>query len=69
MTKMTIAQLEYLSQQLSNELETVKHHTSKAWIEEELVRISTEIATDSRLAYKALIMNIERVLLSEMNME
>ena len=30
---MTIAQLEYLSQQLSEELSIVKHFTSKAWIE------------------------------------
>ena len=38
MAKMTIAQLELLSQQLSHELETVKHLTSKAWIELGLAR-------------------------------
>jgi hypothetical protein len=38
MTKMTIAQLEYLSQQLSEELVTVKHLTSKAWVELGLAR-------------------------------
>ncbi len=38
MTKMTIAQLEYLSQQLSHELDTVKHLTSKAWVELGLAR-------------------------------
>ncbi|OJW51761.1 MAG: hypothetical protein BGO67_05445 [Alphaproteobacteria bacterium 41-28] len=38
MARMTIAQLELLSQQLSHELETVKHLTSKAWIELGLAR-------------------------------
>ena len=38
MAKMTIAQLEYLSQQLSEELDTVKHLTSKAWVELGLAR-------------------------------
>ncbi len=38
MAKMTIAQLEYLSQQLSEELSIVKHLTSKAWIELGLAR-------------------------------
>ncbi|OJW53913.1 MAG: hypothetical protein BGO67_07555 [Alphaproteobacteria bacterium 41-28] len=38
MSKMTIAQLEYLSQQLSQELDTVKHLTSKAWVELTLAR-------------------------------
>ncbi|HUX79306.1 MAG TPA: hypothetical protein VMW10_06150 [Alphaproteobacteria bacterium] len=38
MAKMTIAQLEYLSQQLSEELVTVKHLTSKAWVELGLAR-------------------------------
>ncbi|OJW52556.1 MAG: hypothetical protein BGO67_06370 [Alphaproteobacteria bacterium 41-28] len=38
MTKLTIAQLEHLSQQLSHELDTVKHLPSKAWIELGLAR-------------------------------
>ena len=38
MTNFTLAQLEYLSQQLSEELITVKHLTSKAWIELGLAR-------------------------------
>lgn len=38
MAKLTIAQIELLSQQLSQELETVKHLTSKAWIELGLAR-------------------------------
>ena len=38
MSKMTIAQLEYLSQQLSQEFDTVKDLTSKAWGELTLAR-------------------------------
>ncbi len=38
MAKFTVAQLEYLSQQLSHELNTVKHLTSKAWVELGLAR-------------------------------
>jgi hypothetical protein len=38
MAKLTIAQLDYLSQQLIHELDTVKHLTSKAWIELGLAR-------------------------------
>jgi len=38
MAKLTIAQLELLSQQLSQELDTVKHLTSKAWVELGLAR-------------------------------
>lgn len=38
MAKLTIAQIEYLSQQLSQELDTVRHLTSKAWVELGLAR-------------------------------
>ena len=38
MAKFNLAQLEYLSQQLSEELVTVKHLTSKAWVELGLAR-------------------------------
>ena len=38
MARLTVAQLEYLSQQLSEELITVKHLTSKAWVELGLAR-------------------------------
>jgi len=38
MAKMTIAQIDYLSQQLSEELDTVRHLTSKAWVELGLAR-------------------------------
>jgi hypothetical protein len=38
MTKLTMAQIQYLSQQLSQELDTVKHLTSKAWVELGLAR-------------------------------
>lgn len=38
MGNFNLAQIEYLSQQLSHELDTVKHLTSKAWIELGLAR-------------------------------
>jgi hypothetical protein len=38
MAKMTIAQLEYLAQQLIDVLDTVRHLTSKAWVELSLAR-------------------------------
>jgi hypothetical protein len=38
MGKTTVAQIELLSQQLSHELDTVKHLTTKAWIELGLAR-------------------------------
>lgn len=38
MTNFNLAQIEYLSQQLSQELDTVKHLTSKAWVELGLAR-------------------------------
>ncbi len=39
MAKMSIAQIEYLSQQLSEELDTVRHLTSKAWVDWALLGI------------------------------
>jgi hypothetical protein len=38
MTNFRLAQIEYLSQQLIHELDTVKHHTTLAWVELGLAR-------------------------------